>query len=41
MSSSPKLARVQTFEYHDPGSVEAATARASGPVEDRRAGPKW
>ncbi len=35
MSSSPKLARVQTFEYHDPGSVEAATARASGPVEDR------
>jgi len=28
MSSSPKLAQVQTFEYHDPGSF-AAVARAA------------
>jgi flagellar assembly protein FliH len=34
MSSSPKLARVQSFEYHDPGSLEAA-ARTADPVEDR------
>jgi flagellar assembly protein FliH len=34
MSSSPKLARVQNFEYHDPGSVEAA-ARAVDPVDHR------
>lgn len=34
MSSSPKLARVQTFEYHDPGSLETA-ARAADSIEDR------
>jgi flagellar assembly protein FliH len=38
MSSSPKLVRVQTFEYHDPGSLEAA-ARAADPAEDRAPAP--
>jgi flagellar assembly protein FliH len=38
MSSSPKLARVQNFEYHDPGSVGAAE-RAADPVEDRGPAP--
>jgi flagellar assembly protein FliH len=33
MSSSPKLAEVQAFEYHDPGSFEAAT-RATGATDD-------
>ena len=35
MSSSPKLARVQAFEYHDPGSVKPPPPRAAGPMEDR------
>ncbi len=35
MSSSPKLARVQAFEYQEPGSVEAATAKRSA-AESRR-----
>ena len=38
MSSSPKLAQVQTFEYHDPGS-SAVAARAAYPVEDRAPAP--
>jgi flagellar assembly protein FliH len=38
MSSSPKLAQVQTFEYHDPGSFEDV-ARAADTTEDRAASP--
>ncbi len=38
MSSSPKLAQVQAFEYHAPASF-AATARAADPTEDRVAAP--
>jgi flagellar assembly protein FliH len=34
MSSSPKLAQVQTFEYHDPGSF-ADSAGAADASEDR------
>jgi flagellar assembly protein FliH len=30
---------VQNFEYHDPGSVESAGARAADPVEDRASAP--
>jgi flagellar assembly protein FliH len=38
MSSSPKLAQVQNFEYHDPGSFEA-TARPAEPTDDHVAAP--
>jgi flagellar assembly protein FliH len=38
MSSSPKLAQVQTFEYHDPGSF-AAVASAADASEDHTASP--
>jgi flagellar assembly protein FliH len=38
MSSSPKLAKVQAFEYHDPGSF-AGAPRAVETAEDRLAHP--
>jgi flagellar assembly protein FliH len=38
MSSSPKLAQVQAFEYHDPGSF-AAVASAADAFEDHTATP--
>lgn len=38
MSSSPKLAQVQAFEYHAPGSP-AATARTADPIGDNLTPP--
>ena len=38
MSSSPKLAQVQAFEYHAPGSP-AATARTADPIGDNVTAP--
>jgi flagellar assembly protein FliH len=38
MSSSPKLAQVQNFEYHDPGSFEP-TARSAEPTDDHVSAP--
>ncbi len=39
MSSSPKRARVQTFEYHEAGS-SAAIAQAADATEDRTTAPR-
>ena len=39
MSSSPKLAQVQTFEYHDPGSFAAVARAADASRQDDTAAP--